>query len=63
VRIVLDPDRCQGHGRCYTLAPDLFDADDVGHCVLSVEEVPAGREDDARSGVENCPEQALTLID
>ena len=24
------PSRCQGHGRCYTLAPDLFDADDHG---------------------------------
>ena len=61
MRIALDPDRCQGHGRCYSLAPDLFDADDVGHCVLLVDEIPAGREDDARSGVENCPEQALTL--
>ena len=63
MRIVLHPDRCQGHGRCYTLAPDLFDADEVGHCILLVDEVPAGREDDARSGVENCPEQALSLVD
>jgi ferredoxin len=63
VHIRLDADRCQGHGRCYVLAPDLFDADDFGHCVLLVDEVPAGRLDDARSGVENCPEQALTLED
>ncbi|HXQ59581.1 MAG TPA: ferredoxin [Acidimicrobiales bacterium] len=61
MRIKLDDDRCQGHGRCYVLAPDLFDADDYGHCVLLVDEVPAGREDAARTGVENCPEQALTL--
>jgi ferredoxin len=61
VRIRLDADRCQGHGRCYVLAPDLFDADDYGHCVLLVDEVPAGGEDHARSGVENCPEQALSL--
>jgi ferredoxin len=63
MRIVLDSERCQGHGRCYVLAPDLFDADDYGHCVLLVDEVPAGRLDDARSGVENCPEQALALED
>ena len=61
MRLRLDPDRCQGHGRCYALAPDLFDADDVGHCVLLVDDVPAGHEDDARNGVENCPEQALSL--
>ena len=61
MHIRLDADRCQGHGRCYMLAPDLFDSDDFGHCVLLVDEVPAGREDDARTGVENCPEQALSL--
>ena len=43
------------------LAPDLFDADDVGHCVLLVDEVPTGAEDDARNGVDNCPEQALAI--
>ena len=63
MRIQLDPERCQGHGRCYSLAPDLFDSDDVGHCVLLVDEVPEGREADARSGVENCPEQALFLTE
>ena len=63
MRIRLDVDRCQGHGRCYVLAPDLFDADDYGHCVLLVDEVPADRLDDARTGVENCPEQALSLED
>jgi len=63
VHIRLDVERCQGHGRCYVLAPDLFDADDYGHCVLLVDEIPAGREDDARTGVENCPEQALSLED
>jgi ferredoxin len=61
MHIKLDVDRCQGHGRCYVLAPDLFDADEFGHCVLLVDDVPAGREDDARTGVENCPEQALAL--
>ena len=63
MRIVLDADRCQGHGRCYSLAPDLFDSDDLGHCVLLVSEVPEGREADARNGVDNCPEQALTLVE
>ncbi|HXQ63186.1 MAG TPA: ferredoxin [Acidimicrobiales bacterium] len=63
MHIRLDVERCQGHGRCYVLAPDLFDADDYGHCVLLVDEIPAGREDDARTGVENCPEQALSLED
>jgi ferredoxin len=62
VRIILDTERCQGHGRCYSLAPDLFDADERGHCVLMVETVPDGREAAAASGVDNCPELALALV-
>jgi ferredoxin len=61
VKIRLEADLCQGHGRCYSLAPDLFDSDDLGHCVLLVEDVPADREQDARIGVDNCPEQALVI--
>lgn len=61
MRIRFDPDRCQGHGRCYSLAADLFDSDDFGHCVLMVDEVPPEREADARSAVDNCPEQALFI--
>ena len=63
MHIRLDAERCQGHGRCYVLAPDLFDADEYGHCVVLTPDVPSGLEADARTGVENCPEQALTLED
>ena len=28
MRIVFDREKCQGHGRCYALAGELFDADD-----------------------------------
>jgi ferredoxin len=63
MRIRLDTELCQGHGRCYTLAPQLFDADELGHCLLLVDEVPPGREADARNGVDNCPEHALSLED
>lgn len=61
MRILLDTEKCQGHGRCYTLAPAVFDADDVGHCLLLVDEVPEEHQVAARDGVENCPEQALTI--
>ena len=31
MKIHLDNEVCSGHGRCYTLAPDVFDADDEGY--------------------------------
>jgi ferredoxin len=60
-RVSVDPDRCTGHGRCYTLAPDVFDADEVGHSIVLVEEVSDDLEAQATTGAENCPEQAITL--
>jgi ferredoxin len=59
--VSFDADRCTGHGRCYTLAPDVFDADEVGHCVVLVEEVSGELEAQAVTGEQNCPEQAITL--
>ena len=60
-RVAVDADRCTGHGRCYTLAPDVFDADEVGHCVVLVEDVSGELEAQAVTGEQNCPEQAITL--
>ena len=61
MKVRVDAAACQGHGRCYALAPDIFEADDHGHCVVIQAEVPAGREDVARAGAENCPEDAITV--
>jgi ferredoxin len=57
-----DAGLCVGHGRCYTLAPDVFEPDDVGHCVVKVPVVAAPELDaQARLAVANCPEQALAI--
>ena len=55
---------CQGHGRCYDLAPGLFGADDEGYGqVLSGGAVPPEAERDARLAVLNCPEYAVELLE
>lgn len=59
--IAVDADRCVGHGRCYSLAPDIFDADDVGHSIVLIEDVSGEQERHAREGAQNCPEEAITL--
>ncbi len=59
--VSVDPDRCTGHGRCYTLAPDIFDADEVGHSIVLIEEVSGEWEEHAVTGEKNCPEEAITL--
>lgn len=61
MKIRIDLDACTGHGRCYSLAPELFDADDYGHSVLLQEDVPDDLVDKARLAEANCPERAITL--
>jgi ferredoxin len=62
MRVQIDPGRCQGHGRCYDLAPDLFGEDEDGYGTVPGDgSVPAGRADDARRAQANCPEDAVVL--
>jgi AcrR family transcriptional regulator/ferredoxin len=63
MKVQINPEQCQGHGRCYDLAPDLFAADDEGYgTVLGDGTVPPGQEDQARRAVANCPERAVALV-
>lgn len=60
MRIEIDTERCTGHGRCYSLAPDVFDCDDRGYGVVRRPEVSAGLEEEARTAEANCPERAIS---
>ena len=63
MKLQISTERCQGHGRCYDLAPDLFGEDDEGYGTVSGDgTVPPGREQDARLAVGNCPEHAIELV-
>ncbi|GAA3142735.1 MULTISPECIES: ferredoxin [Nonomuraea] len=60
MKLHIDPERCQGHGRCYDLAPELFGEDGEGYgTVLGDGLVASGQERAARLAVSNCPEHAI----
>ena len=62
MKVSVDPERCQGHNRCYALAPELFDVDEYGMASEKGEgEVPAELEDKARLAEANCPEFAIHI--
>ena len=62
MRIKVDAEKCEGHSRCYALAPELVDVDDLGTAFeLNDGEVPTGLEDKARLILDNCPEYAITI--
>ncbi len=64
MRLHLEADKCQGHNRCYALAPELFDVDDYGQAVLIAEgDLPDALHDKARLAAANCPEFAIKVLE
>ena len=64
MKVRIDSELCQGHGRCYDLAPGIFGDDDEGYGqVLGDGILPPGEEQAARLAVANCPERAIELVE
>ncbi|MGI8752320.1 MAG: ferredoxin [Acidimicrobiales bacterium] len=64
MQVHVDPERCQGHSRCYDLAPEVFDVDELGNAFERYDGVvPPGLEGKARLAAANCPEHAITTKD
>lgn len=65
MKVRVEGSRCTGHGRCWTLAPDVYDADDDGFNNMgdTVVTVADGQEAVALRGAQACPEGALTVVE
>jgi ferredoxin len=63
MKVAIDVDLCQGHGRCYEIAPEVFTDDDRGRGELLMVDVPADLQDKVRQAVNTCPERAITITE
>ena len=64
MRIRVNPELCQGHNRCWALAPEMFDLDDIGNATAANDgHVPPEQEELARLAIANCPEFAVEIIE
>ncbi len=65
-RLHVDWTRCDGHGSCAELLPELLEVDDWGFPVSRTGErdpqVPPGLEEHADHAVRACPLMALRLV-
>ena len=62
MRVHVDADRCQGHYRCYAIAPELFDIDEEGNATERHDgDVPDALQEKARLAAANCPEYAISI--
>jgi ferredoxin len=65
MKVGLDRKRCEGHGLCESVAPDLFTLDESGELLAHFEgrEIPAHLRESARDAVRVCPVAALSIED
>jgi ferredoxin len=63
MKIVVDYDRCEGHGRCVELAPQVFALNDEGQAVLLLDDPGEALRPGIERAVALCPRQALALLD
>ena len=64
MRVHVDQEKCQGHNRCFAIAPELFDVVDFGQShELNDGIVLPDQEDKARLAAANCPEFAIVIDD
>ncbi len=62
MKIIVDSEKCEGHNRCYALAPDLIEVDDYGYAsAIGDGTVPPEHAEAAQLAVDNCPEYAITI--
>lgn len=61
VRVEVDPNICEGHGQCNAIAPEVYDLDEGGYCLIHNPEVPPELESQARAGALACPVQAIMV--
>jgi ferredoxin len=61
VRVEVDPNICEGHGQCNAVAPEIYDLDDDGYCVIHNSDVAPELESQAEEGALACPVYAITV--
>jgi ferredoxin len=66
MKLQVSAELCRGHGRCYTVAPDLLEDDEDEGFVTArgqIVDVPEDQVDAARNAAGSCPERAITLLE
>jgi ferredoxin len=60
-RMVIDTELCSAHGRCYSLAPEVFEPDESGFGRVKVDSIPGSERARMERVVQLCPELAIRI--
>lgn len=63
MRVIVDPDRCEGHARCVEVAPEVFALDADGFSQVILANPGEALRPRIERAVALCPRQAIFLLD
>ena len=63
MKVVVDRTKCSSIGLCEAVAPDIFEVGPDGVMNILIEDISADRRGDLEQACENCPTQALSIVE
>ena len=63
MKVIVDEDLCLGCGICEGLAPEVFSLANEPFAEVLVDVVPAELEEAVRDAVDECPEEAISIVE
>lgn len=63
MKLHLIDDKCAGHARCATVAPEIFILNDDGFLEMADTQIAPDMQALARRGARSCPERAIEVIE
>jgi ferredoxin len=63
MKVTVDHDRCEGHGKCQQAAPEVFlvGDDDLSHVLI--DDVPESLREKVDAAIRLCPRQAVAWVE
>lgn len=62
MKVTVDHDRCEGHGKCETAAPEVFRVGDDDLSIVLIDDVPEHLREKVESAIRLCPRQAIDWV-
>jgi ferredoxin len=63
MKVIVDHDLCEGHSRCQTAAPEVFEVRDDDKSYVLLDPVPEDLRPKVERAVRLCPRQAIRIED
>ncbi len=63
MKVLVDPDLCEGHGKCEAAAPEVFELGDDDLSRVLIDDVPEELREKVENAIRLCPRQAIHWAD